>query len=117
MFAEHLARGPKTAPPGAVGNQGDLAASWHIVRVNEIAAQLRGDSENAEEVGADPGAADPFGRDAVATRQIVGVAAMEREVSESVLRRAPVEIVRIADRAKGKVRVLSPSLINCSGCG
>src|SRR5437764_4318866 len=68
-----------------------------------MAAELRRDAEYLQEIRGNPSASDPFrGRAPFFAGKIVGLAAEKSQVGEGMLRSAPIEIVRVTDRAAGK---------------
>ena len=69
----------------------------HIIGVNKITAELRSYLEDFEKVRAHSRASDALRRGSISTRQVVGVTPIESEIRKGVLRRAPIEKVRITD--------------------
>src|SRR4051812_29048360 len=105
MLAKNFSRSTKAFPPHLVTDERDLRAVRHIVGIREIASELRRDVEHLQEIRRDSSAADAF-RCAAAfdAGKIVGLATEKGEIGEAVLGRAPIEIIRVADRAAGKAR-------------
>ena len=99
MFPKNIGRGAETPAPGAVGDQSDFAAPGHIILVGKIATELGNYLEDFEKVRTHPRATHAFRRGSISARQVVGVAPVESEIGESVLRGAPIEEVRVTDGA------------------
>src|SRR5581483_226428 len=100
LFSDRISRSAEATLPESMCEQDNLFSAGNIFRFRKIASQLRRSTENVEKIPGDASGDDPFRRGfAAAARAIDIVATKQCDVGETALGRAPVEIIRITDRA------------------
>ncbi len=103
LLAEHLWRTGKLPPPESFADECDLAPARHVFRFEKIAPENRRQPDHAHHVPAHDSAIDPFRRSFPAgTGEVERAAPVDREIGKAALRRPPIEVVGVADRARFK---------------
>src|SRR6266487_1486184 len=100
LLSNHQWKRAETIAPKSFADECDFARAGHIVVLNEIATESRPDLQDRQIVGCNAGRAESLRlRAGIRAGNIHALPPNECKIDEAPLRRAPVEIIHVADRA------------------